>query len=52
MSVEQAMECLLEETVVLGENLSPCYFVHHKIPHYLTRARTRVPAVGILRKAA
>jgi hypothetical protein len=30
MSVKQQVECLVGETVVLGENLSQCDFVHHK----------------------
>jgi hypothetical protein len=30
MSVGQSVECVAEETAVLGENLSQCRFVHHK----------------------
>jgi hypothetical protein len=30
MSVEQSVECLAEETEILGENLPQCRFVHHK----------------------
>jgi hypothetical protein len=37
------------ETEVLGENLLHRSFVPHKIPHDLTRARTRATAVSSLR---
>jgi hypothetical protein len=41
MIVEQLVEWRLAgETEVLGENLSQRHFVHHKIPHDQTRART------------
>jgi hypothetical protein len=30
ISVEQSVECLTEETEVLGENLLQCHFVHHE----------------------
>jgi hypothetical protein len=41
MIVEQLVEWRLAgETEVLGENLPQRYFVHHKIPHDQTRART------------
>jgi hypothetical protein len=30
MSVEQSVECLTKETEVLGENLPPVLFAHHK----------------------
>jgi hypothetical protein len=30
MSMEQSVEWLLGETEVLRENLSQCYFAHHK----------------------
>jgi hypothetical protein len=39
--VEQLVEWRLAgETEVLGENLPQRQFVHHKIPHDLTRARS------------
>jgi hypothetical protein len=39
--VEQLVEWRLAgETEVLGENLCQYHFVHHKIPHKQTRART------------
>jgi hypothetical protein len=34
------------ETEVLGENLPQRHFVHHKIPHDQTRARTLGPRGG------
>jgi hypothetical protein len=41
MIVEQLVEWWLEgETEVLGENLPQRHFVHHKIPHDQTWART------------
>jgi hypothetical protein len=41
MIVEQLVEWRLAgETEVLGENLLQRHFVHHKIPHDQTRART------------
>jgi hypothetical protein len=41
MIEEQLVEWRLSgETDVLGENLPQRHFVHHKIPHDQTRART------------
>jgi hypothetical protein len=41
MIVERLVEWRLAgETEVLGENLPQRHFVHHKIPHNQTRART------------
>jgi hypothetical protein len=41
MIVEQLVEWRMTgKTEVLGENLPQRYFVHHKIPHDQTRART------------
>jgi hypothetical protein len=37
MMLEKLVECLAEETEVLGENLPQCHFVHHK-PHMQTQA--------------
>jgi hypothetical protein len=53
MIVEQLVEWRLSgETEVLGENLPQLHFVHHKIPHDQTRARTRTAAVGSQRLTA
>jgi hypothetical protein len=44
MTVEQSVECeLAGETEVLGENLSQCYFVHHKSHMTLTGLEPRPP---------
>jgi hypothetical protein len=50
--MEQSVKCLAGETEILGENLLKCRIVHHKIPHYLTRDRTRAAAVGNRRLTA
>jgi hypothetical protein len=47
MIVEQLVGWRLAgETEVLRENLPQRHFVHNKIPHDQTRARTRAAAVG------
>jgi hypothetical protein len=53
MIVEQSVEWeLVGQTEVLGKNLPLCLFVHKKIPHDLTWARTRAAAVGSQRLTA
>jgi hypothetical protein len=43
MSVEQSVECLAEETEVLGENLLQCRFVYHKSDMTLPGLEPRPP---------
>jgi hypothetical protein len=51
--VEQLAEWRLAgETEVLGENMPQRHFVHHKIPHDQTQARTPAAAVGSQRLTA
>jgi hypothetical protein len=42
MMMEKLVEWLAGETEVLGENLSQCWFVHHK-PHILPGREPRPP---------